>query len=87
METFINYSRRTDKYGFDRDIKFYEADLIQASEELGQLARTENENLKQIQYNPPWNYFKHLVRDELTSKKERAFLPNARWMSNLYLVG
>ena len=66
--SFKNYSRRTDKYGFERDIKIYEADPVQASEELDQLARTEKGNLKQIQYNPTWNYFKNLVKDELTSK-------------------
>ncbi|MCQ8268622.1 IS5/IS1182 family transposase, partial [Streptococcus suis] len=66
--SFKNYSRRTDKYGFERDIKIYEADPVQASEELDQLARTAKGNLKQIQYNPTWNYFKNLVKDELTSK-------------------
>ena len=67
--SFKNYSRRTDKYGFERDIKIYEADPVQASEELDQLARTEKGNLKQIQYNPTWNYFKNLVKEELTSKE------------------
>ena len=36
---------------------------------LVRLARTEKGNLKQIQYNPTWNYFKNLVKDELTSKE------------------
>ncbi|AER19873.1 hypothetical protein A6M16_07620 [Streptococcus suis] len=67
--SFKNYSRRTDKYGFERDIKIYEADPVQASEELDQLARTEKGNLKQIQYNPTWNYFKNLVKEKLTSKE------------------
>ncbi|MFX4000076.1 transposase, partial [Streptococcus suis] len=31
--------------------------------------RTEKGNLKQIQYNPTWNYFKNLVKEELTSKE------------------
>ncbi|MCK3868060.1 transposase, partial [Streptococcus suis] len=58
-----------DKYGFEKDIKIYEADPVQASKELDQLARTEKGNLKQIQYNPTWNYFKNLVKEELTSKE------------------
>ena len=67
--SFKNYSRRTEQNGFERDIKIYEADPVQASEELDQLARTEKGNLKQIQYNPTWNYFKNLVKEELTSKE------------------
>ncbi len=39
--SFKNYSRRTDKYGFERDFKIYEADNIQDTEELEKLAKTE----------------------------------------------
>ena len=67
--SFKNYSRRTDKYGFERDFKIYEALPVQANKELDQLARTEKGNLKQIRYNPTWNYFKNLVKDALTSKE------------------
>ncbi|MCK4075949.1 transposase, partial [Streptococcus suis] len=67
--SFKNYSRRTEQNGFEKDIKIYEADPVQASEELDQLARTEKGNLKQIQYNPTWNYFKNLVKEKLTSKE------------------
>ncbi len=69
MYSFKNYSRRTEQNGFEKDIKIYEADPVQASEELDQLARTEKGNLKQIQYNLTWNYFKNLVKDKLTSKE------------------
>ncbi|HFI0466934.1 TPA: IS1182 family transposase [Streptococcus suis] len=63
------YQKEQKKSYNERDIKIYEADPVQASEELDQLARTEKGNLKQIQYNPTWNYFKNLVKEELTSKE------------------
>ena len=59
--------RRTDKYGFERDFKIYEALPVPASEVLDQLAQTEKGNSKQIHYNPTWNYFKELVKEELAS--------------------
>lgn len=32
--SFKNYSRRTDQYGFEQDVKNYEANPVQESEEL-----------------------------------------------------
>ncbi|WP_161979853.1 IS1182 family transposase, partial [Streptococcus sp. S784/96/1] len=67
--SFKNYSRRTDKYGFKRDFKIYEADNIQDTEELEKLAKTETGRQKQIHYNPTWNYFKELIKEELHSEE------------------
>ncbi|CQR24866.1 transposase [Streptococcus varani] len=67
--SFKNYSRRTDKYGFKRDFKIYEADNIQGTEELEKLSKTESGRQKQIHYNPTWNYFKELIKEELHSEE------------------
>ncbi|HDR3341828.1 TPA: IS1182 family transposase, partial [Bacillus anthracis] len=67
--SFKNYSRRTDKYGFERDFKIYEADNIQDTPELEELAKTESGRQKQIHYNPTWNYFKELIKEELHSEE------------------
>jgi transposase len=67
--SFKNYSRRTDKYGFKRDFKIYEADNIQDTAELEDLAKTEGGRQKQIHYNPTWNYFKELIKEELHSEE------------------
>lgn len=67
--SFKNYSRRTDKYGFKRDFKIYEADNIQDTPELEELAKTESGRQKQIHYNLTWNYFKELIKEELHSEE------------------
>ncbi|MGZ7246287.1 transposase, partial [Streptococcus pyogenes] len=67
--SFKHYSRRTDKYGFKRDFKIYEANTIQDTAELEKLAKTEGGRQKQIHYNPTWNYFKELIKEELHSEE------------------
>lgn len=67
--SFKKYSRRTDKYGFERDFKIYEADKVQDTPELEQLAKTEKGHQKQILYNPTWAYFKELIKAELHSEE------------------
>ena len=66
--SFKYYSRRKDRYGFERDFKIYEADSIQATKELEVLARTETNRLKQIHWNPTWNYFKEQAKQALHSE-------------------
>ncbi|ATX39499.1 hypothetical protein CTW00_01318 [Streptococcus iniae] len=66
--SFKYYSRRKDKYGFERDFKIYEAEKIQSTEELEKLSKTESGRQKQIHYNPTWNYFKELIKEELHSE-------------------
>ncbi|WP_371134331.1 IS1182 family transposase [Streptococcus didelphis] len=65
--SFKHYSRRKDKYGFERDFKIYEADRIQATPELEALAKTDKGSQKQIHYNPTWTYFKAKIKEELNS--------------------
>ena len=67
--SFKNYSRRTDKYGFERDFKIYEADKVQDTPKLEQLAKTESGRQKQIHSNPTWNYFKEIIKEELHSEE------------------
>ena len=67
--SFKNYSSQTDKYDFQRDFKIYEADKVQDTPELEQLAKTYSGNQKQIHYNPTWNYFKELLRQTLHSEE------------------
>ena len=67
--SFKNYSSRTNKYGFQRDFKIYEADKIQDTPELEQLAKTDSGNQKQIHYNQTWNYFKELLTQTLHSEE------------------
>ena len=67
--SFKNYSSRTDKYGFQRDFKIYEANKIQDTPELEQLAKTDSRNQKQIHYNQTWNYFKELLTQTLHSEE------------------
>ena len=67
--SFKNYSSQTDKYGFQRDFKIYEADKVQDTPELEQLAKTDSGNQKQIHYNQTWNYFKELLTQTLHSEE------------------
>ena len=67
--SFKNYSSQTDKYDFQRDFKIYEADKVQDTPELEQLAKTYSGNQKQIHYNPTWNYFKELLTQTLHSEE------------------
>ena len=67
--SFKNYSSRTDKYGFQRDFKIYEANKIQDTPELEQLAKTDSRNQKQIHYNQTWNCFKELLTQTLHSEE------------------
>ena len=67
--SFKNYSSQTDKYDFQRDFKIYEADKVQDTPELEQLAKTDSGNQKQIHYNPTWNCFKELLTQTLHSEE------------------
>ena len=67
--SFKNYSSQTDKYDFQRDFKIYEADKVQDTPELEQLAKTYSGNQKQIHYNPTWNCFKELLKQTLHSEE------------------
>ncbi len=55
---FHAYRQRTDKYGFTRDIKEYKAEKYDTHQQVIPEALTEKGNLRQIQVNPSWEYFK-----------------------------
>ena len=70
--SFYRYSRRTDKYGFERDFKLYRADKHQLSEQLDELAKTPSGRQRYMQVNPTWNYYKAKVKDTLSSDEGKA---------------
>ncbi|MEY8442650.1 transposase, partial [Lactobacillaceae bacterium 24-114] len=70
--SFYRYSKRTDKYGFKRDLKLYRADKHQLSEELDQLAKTPSKRQRYIQINPTWNYYKAKLKETLSSNEGKA---------------
>ncbi|WLR79430.1 IS1182 family transposase [Limosilactobacillus reuteri] len=70
--SFYRYSKRTDKYGFKRDLKLYRADKHQLSEELDQLAKTPSKRQRYIQINPTWNYYKAKVKETLSSDEGKS---------------
>lgn len=65
--SFYRYSTRKDKYGFKRDLKIYQADKIQLSSELDELAKTSSGRQRQIQVNQTWNYYKEKIKENLSS--------------------
>ncbi|WP_143453908.1 IS1182 family transposase, partial [Ligilactobacillus salivarius] len=65
--SFYRYSTRKDKYGFKRDLKIYQADKIQLSSELDELAKTSSGRQRQIQVNQTWNYYKGKIKENLSS--------------------
>ncbi|CQR25157.1 transposase [Streptococcus varani] len=65
----FTWKRAVDKYEDALNGKIYEADNIQGTEELEKLSKTESGRQKQIHYNPTWNYFKELIKEELHSEE------------------
>ncbi|MDE6491755.1 MAG: transposase [Lactobacillus sp.] len=56
---FKCYSQRKDRStGSGRNLKIYEADEFQLTEEQTQLAKTKTGHQRQIHYNPNWQYLK-----------------------------
>lgn len=70
--SFYRYSTRKDKYGFKRDLKIYQADKIQLSSELDELAKTSSGRQRQIQVNQTWNYYKEKIKENLSSDEGQA---------------
>lgn len=70
--SFYRYSRRTDKYGFERDFKLYRADKHQLSEQLDELAKTPSGRQRYMQVNLTWNYYKAKVKATLSSDEGKA---------------
>lgn len=72
--SFYRYSSRTDGYGFQRDLKVYQADQHQLTPELDQLAKTPSGRQRQININPTWEYFKSQVQSDLSSDEGAGYL-------------
>lgn len=70
--SFYRYSTRKDKYGFKRDLKIYQADKIQLSSKLDELAKTSSGRQRQIQVNQTWNYYKEKIKENLSSDEGQA---------------
>ncbi|PWT30023.1 IS5/IS1182 family transposase, partial [Limosilactobacillus reuteri] len=70
--SFYRYSKRTDKYGFERDFKLYRADKHQLSVQLDELAKTPGGRQRHMQVNPTWNYYKAKVKATLSSDEGKA---------------
>lgn len=69
---FKYYSQRKDRAsGQVRDFKVYEADELQLTPKLEQLAKTNSGRQRQIHYNPNWQYLKAKAKEVLQSPAGR----------------
>lgn len=67
--SFKYYSTRNDKNGFTRQFKVYEADSIQKTESLDELAKTSAGQQRQICVNQVWESYKETVKEALHSDR------------------
>ena len=69
---FKYYSQRQERStGQVRDFKVYEADEVQLTPELEQLAKTKSGYQRQVRYNPNWQYLKEKAKAVLQSPEGR----------------
>ena len=66
--SFSHYSQKKDKYGFERAFKVYQADKVQATEALDELARTKSGYQRKISINQLWESYKQQVNEALESE-------------------
>ena len=66
---FKAYQKRTDKYGFIRDFKEYVAEKLDENQNVISEALTPKGNLRRIQVNSAWEYFKAKQRDLLSTSQ------------------
>lgn len=64
--------RRTDKYGFIRNFKEYVAEKLDENQNVISEALTPKGNLRRIQVNSVWEYFKAKQRDLLSTSQTAA---------------
>ncbi|MDM5047436.1 IS1182 family transposase [Levilactobacillus brevis] len=69
---FKAYRKRTDKYGFIRDFKEYVAEKLDENQNVISEALTPKGNLRRIQVNSAWEYFKAKQRDLLSTSQTAA---------------
>ena len=68
---FRNYSTRTDKYGFKRQLKLYECEDCSNCPLRSQCTTAKSKRDRVIQKNGNWDYFKAHVRELLGTKETR----------------
>nr|WP_290626429.1 IS1182 family transposase [Lactobacillus sp.] len=67
---FKGYRKRKNRItGLVSDLKIYEADEFQLTEEQTRLAKTKSGRQRQVQYNPSWQYFKEKAKETLRSEE------------------
>lgn len=64
---FYRYTERTDKYGFVRNFKNYKAELKDENQNIMKPAMTAGGNVRYININPEWEYFKATEKERLYS--------------------
>ena len=84
--SFYRYSKRTDRYGFKRDYKLYQADKHQPTAQLDKLAKTPSNRQRQVQINPTWNYYKEKVKETLSSDAGQAIYRRRKFDVGLFSV-
>lgn len=63
---FKRYGQRKNKVtGLISDLKIYEADEFQLTDELIELSKTKSGRQRQVQYNPSWQYLKEKAKQTL----------------------
>ncbi|MFD1456732.1 IS1182 family transposase, partial [Levilactobacillus lanxiensis] len=69
---FKAYRKSTDKYGFTRGFKEYEAEKYNENHEVIPLALTPKKRLRRIKVNEAWEYFKAKERTQLSKPENKA---------------
>lgn len=64
---FKRYAYRTDRYGFKRDFKVYQAEKYDENHQVIPQALTPKGNTKYIMVNQQWEYFKAKARESLSN--------------------
>ncbi|EKB54689.1 hypothetical protein HMPREF9706_00879 [Facklamia hominis CCUG 36813] len=68
---FVAYRTRTDKYGFERNFKEYQAERIDENQQEIEAALTQKGYVRKITVNPSYDYFKAKQRGLLKDPKYR----------------
>lgn len=69
---FKAYRKSTDKYGFTREFKEYEAEEYDENHEVISAALTPKKNIRRIKVNESWEYFKAKERTQLSKPENKA---------------
>jgi transposase len=75
---FKNYSQRTDKYGYTRNLKLYECEDCTDCPVRHLCTRAKSDRNRVIQINPNFEYFKAYTREKLSDEDTRAIYKNRK---------